>query len=68
MPPGQGGSVYLRLSTRPLAQPTRKMTPQLREDILKGAYVHGISASNETKICIAFVGALAPVSVLGIYL
>ncbi len=34
----RGGSVYLRLSTRPLAQPTRPMTTTLRSDVLEGAY------------------------------
>ena len=34
----KGGSVYLRLSTRGIAQPTRAMTPQLREDIIQGGY------------------------------
>jgi pyruvate dehydrogenase E1 component len=34
----EGGSVYLRLSTRPMKQPARAMTPDLRADILSGAY------------------------------
>jgi pyruvate dehydrogenase E1 component len=33
-----GGAVYLRLSTRPLDQPDRTLTPAMREDILAGAY------------------------------
>ncbi|MCJ2015671.1 1-deoxy-D-xylulose-5-phosphate synthase N-terminal domain-containing protein [Methylobacterium sp. J-076] len=33
-----GGSVYLRLSTRSLAQPQRTMTPALADGIVKGAY------------------------------
>ena len=33
-----GGSVYLRLSTRPIAQPEREMTPELSRDVLDGAY------------------------------
>jgi pyruvate dehydrogenase E1 component len=33
-----GGSVYLRLSTRPLEQPVREMTPGLARDILEGGY------------------------------
>ncbi|HKT78982.1 MAG TPA: 1-deoxy-D-xylulose-5-phosphate synthase N-terminal domain-containing protein [Vicinamibacterales bacterium] len=33
-----GGSVYLRLSTRPLSQPNRTMTSALREGILAGGY------------------------------
>ena len=34
----RGGSVYLRLSTRPLAQPSRTMTQALATEILEGAY------------------------------
>jgi pyruvate dehydrogenase E1 component len=33
-----GGSVYLRLSTRPLDQPPRTIDAGLREDLLAGAY------------------------------
>jgi pyruvate dehydrogenase E1 component len=33
-----GGSVYLRLSTRPIAQPTRTIDDTLRHHLLKGAY------------------------------
>jgi pyruvate dehydrogenase E1 component len=33
-----GGSVYLRLSTRPLDQPDRAMTPELSQQVLDGAY------------------------------
>jgi pyruvate dehydrogenase E1 component len=33
-----GGSVYLRLSTRPLDQPARTIDAQRREDLLAGAY------------------------------
>ena len=33
-----GGAVYLRLSTRPLSQPARRLTPELREQILAGGY------------------------------
>ena len=33
-----GGSIYLRLSTRGLAQPQREMTDALRHDIFEGAY------------------------------
>ena len=35
---GEGGSVYLRLSTRTLDQPQRIMTPDLQRDITEGAY------------------------------
>ena len=33
-----GGSVYLRLSTRPLEQPEREMTLELARSVLEGAY------------------------------
>src|SRR5258708_7415856 len=33
-----GGSVYLRLSTRPVEQVQREMTPDLRQQIVDGAY------------------------------
>jgi pyruvate dehydrogenase E1 component len=33
-----GGSVYLRLSTRPIEQPSREMTPQLAHDVIEGGY------------------------------
>ena len=33
-----GGSVYLRLSTRPIEQIERKMTPELAQQIVDGAY------------------------------
>jgi pyruvate dehydrogenase E1 component len=34
----RGGSVYLRLTTRPLPQPSRPMTPELNAEILRGGY------------------------------
>jgi pyruvate dehydrogenase E1 component len=34
----KGGSVYLRLSTRPIEQLARQMTPSLRSDIINGGY------------------------------
>ena len=33
-----GGSVYLRLSTRPMDQPERELAPALRADIVEGGY------------------------------
>jgi pyruvate dehydrogenase E1 component len=33
-----GGAVYLRLSTRAIAQPARPLEPALRDDIIAGAY------------------------------
>jgi pyruvate dehydrogenase E1 component len=37
-PAGEGGSVYLRLSTRSLEQPVRPMSKALRDGIIGGAY------------------------------
>jgi pyruvate dehydrogenase E1 component len=33
-----GGAVYLRLSTRPLAQPRRSWTPELARQVIEGGY------------------------------
>ena len=53
-----GGSVYLRLSTRPLAQPVRQLTPALSQAIVDGAYwLRPPEPSCETVI--AYQGALA---------
>lgn len=62
LPAGQGGAVYLRLSTRNLDQVPREMTPELRESITKGAYFHDAHGlpSNTTKLVVAFVGVLHP--------
>lgn len=54
-----GGSVYLRLSTRPLEQPSRKMSPELENDIISGAYWMRRPGPN-TGVIIAFSGAIAP--------
>ena len=54
-----GGSVYLRLSTRPLEQPTRVMTPELEHDIVDGAYWMKKPGPN-AEVVIAYTGALAP--------
>lgn len=55
---GDGGSVYLRLSTRALEQPLRAMTPDLRNDIIKGAYWH-VSPEPGAELAIVYVGAVA---------
>ncbi|MEE2790447.1 MAG: transketolase [Acidobacteriota bacterium] len=34
----QGGAVYLRLSTRPLDQPRRELSPELRTQLVAGGY------------------------------
>ncbi len=54
-----GGSVYLRLSTRPVAQPDRPMTPALREAIIAGGYWMREPAEG-AELAIVFSGAVAP--------
>ena len=54
-----GGSLYLRLSTRPLEQPERDMTPELRADILEGAYWIKRPAPG-SDLAIAYSGVVAP--------
>jgi pyruvate dehydrogenase E1 component len=56
---GEGGSVYLRLSTRSIEQPQRIMTPELQRDITDGAYWLRKPGPN-CEIAIAYTGALAP--------
>jgi pyruvate dehydrogenase E1 component len=54
-----GGSVYLRLSTRPMAQPERTMTPALQTDILSGAYWVKPPRAG-AGLVIAYSGVVAP--------
>jgi pyruvate dehydrogenase E1 component len=54
-----GGSVYLRLSTRPIEQPKREMTPELRQAIIDGGYWLRRPGAN-SEVIIAYTGALAP--------
>ena len=53
-----GGSVYLRLSTRPLDQPQREVTPALAEDMIKGAYWLRKPGAN-AECVIAYTGTVA---------
>ncbi len=57
-----GGSVYLRLSTRPIAQPQRQMTDALREDVIAGAYWMREPGPN-AEVVIAYQGAVAPAAI-----
>jgi pyruvate dehydrogenase E1 component len=50
-----GGSVYLRLSTRPLEQPGRTMTRELSAQIIEGAYWL-VEPSDDTEICLVVSG------------
>jgi pyruvate dehydrogenase E1 component len=54
-----GGSVYLRLSTRPIEQIRRTMTPELRQEIIDGAYWLREPGPN-CEVVIAYTGAVAP--------
>ena len=54
-----GGSVYLRLSTRPVEQPQRAMTPDLRQAIVDGAYWLRKPGPN-AQVVVAYAGAVAP--------
>jgi pyruvate dehydrogenase E1 component len=54
-----GGSTYLRLSTRTLRQPEREMTPELERQVLAGAYWREPPAEG-AELAIAYVGAVAP--------
>ncbi len=54
-----GGSIYLRLTTRPVEQPNRAMTPELARDIVDGGYWMRKPGPN-ASVVIAYTGALAP--------
>jgi pyruvate dehydrogenase E1 component len=54
-----GGSVYLRLSTRPIEQIKRPMSPTLRQAIVDGAYWLREPGPN-CQVVVAYSGALAP--------
>ncbi|MBR0850940.1 transketolase [Bradyrhizobium diazoefficiens] len=57
--PGEGGSVYLRLSTRAIEQAQRIMTPELAQGITDGAYWLRKPGPN-AEVAIAYTGAVAP--------
>ena len=54
-----GGAVYLRLSTRPVDQPERALTPDLTRDIVAGAY-WAVPPAEGAELAIVYQGALAP--------
>lgn len=54
-----GGSVYLRLSSRPIAQVRRSANERWRRDLLKGAYWQ-LRPQPGTKLVLAYTGAVAP--------
>ncbi|MGB1875417.1 MAG: transketolase [Rhodospirillaceae bacterium] len=55
----EGSSVYLRLSTRPLEQPDRDMTNDLKSGILTGAY-WAVEPEPGAELAIAYSGVVAP--------
>ncbi|MDJ0949585.1 MAG: transketolase [Alphaproteobacteria bacterium] len=55
----EGGSVYLRLSTRPLEQPGRPMTDDLRDATIAGGYWLKPPAPG-AELAIVYTGAIAP--------
>ena len=60
-----GGSVYLRLSTRPIEQIQRKMTPDLAQQIVDGAYWLREPGPN-CQIVVAYTGAVAPEAIAAV--
>jgi pyruvate dehydrogenase E1 component len=54
-----GGSIYLRLSARPVEQVARTMTPELEQDIVDGAYWLRRPGPN-CEVVVAYTGAVAP--------
>ena len=56
---GNGGSLYLRLSTRRIPQPDREMTPELAGDVIAGGYWLRAPAAG-SKLALCYAGAIAP--------
>ncbi|MBV9533206.1 MAG: transketolase, partial [Bradyrhizobium sp.] len=55
----EGGSIYLRLSTRSIEQPQRLIGPELREAITDGAYWLRKPGPN-AEVVVAYTGVVAP--------
>ncbi len=55
----EGGSVYFRLSTRPLDQPTRTLDEACKRDIILGGYWLRPPAPG-AELAIVYTGAIAP--------
>ncbi|HEX5508378.1 MAG TPA: transketolase [Pseudolabrys sp.] len=60
-----GGSVYLRLSTRPIEQIERKMAAELRQQIVDGAYWLRKPGPN-AQVIVAYTGAIAPEAIAAV--
>jgi pyruvate dehydrogenase E1 component len=54
-----GGSVYLRLSTRPIEQLKRAMTDDVAQGVIDGAYWLRKPGAN-AQVVVAYMGAVAP--------
>jgi len=54
-----GGSVYLRLTTRPLEQPAQRDSDEFRQGVVDGAYWWRSPTPN-TEVIIAYQGCVAP--------
>ena len=54
-----GGSVFLRLSTKVIDQPKRKISQEIEKHIIKGAYWH-IPPIQGAKVAIVYSGAVVP--------
>ena len=60
-----GGSVYLRLSTRPVEQPGRPMTPALAQEVVDGGYWLR-PPEPSTEVVVAYTGVVAPEAVAAV--
>jgi len=60
-----GGSVYLRLSTRPIEQIRRTIDADLRQAIIDGAYWMRRPGPN-CQVIVAYTGAVAPEAITGV--
>ncbi|MFP5516285.1 MAG: transketolase [Alphaproteobacteria bacterium] len=60
-----GGSVYLRLSSRALEQPTRTMDEDLARDIVDGAYWLRKPGPN-AQVVVAYTGTVAPEAIAAV--
>jgi pyruvate dehydrogenase E1 component len=60
-----GGSAYLRLSTRPIEQIAREMTPLLRQEIVDGGYWLRKPGPN-CEVVVAYAGAVAPEAIAAV--
>jgi pyruvate dehydrogenase E1 component len=60
-----GGSVYLRLSTRPVEQIQRPMTADLEQQIVDGAYWLRKPGPN-AQVIVAYTGAIAPEAIAAV--